>query len=160
MFCKIEVLNNSTKFAGKKTVPESLLNKVAGLHACNFNKKRLQHRYFLINFVKLLRTPCLQDTSGQMLLFFGDRKSHFHRQNLWKYTPLLYFYCFFLSFIHVILLCKIISISLNYLIFWNQKMWFQGHFISSIYCVKVSKYGAITGPYLGTFHAMSCVNMN
>ena len=46
MFCKIEVLNNSTKFAGKKTVPESLLNKVAGLHACNFNRKRLQHIFF------------------------------------------------------------------------------------------------------------------
>ena len=34
---------------------ESLFNKAAGLKACNFIKKRLQHRYFLVNIVKYLR---------------------------------------------------------------------------------------------------------
>ena len=37
-------------------VLESLFNKVAGLRACNFIKKRLQHPYFLVNIVKFLRT--------------------------------------------------------------------------------------------------------
>ena len=31
---------------------ESLFNKLAGLQACNFIKKRLQHRRFPVNFVK------------------------------------------------------------------------------------------------------------
>ena len=34
---------------------ESLFNKAAGLKARNFIKKRLQHRYFLVNIVKYLR---------------------------------------------------------------------------------------------------------
>ena len=36
---------------------ECLFNKVAGLQACIFIKKRLQHRCFPVNIVKLLRTP-------------------------------------------------------------------------------------------------------
>ena len=34
------------------------------LEACNFIKKRLWHRCFPVNFVKFLRTPFLQNTSG------------------------------------------------------------------------------------------------
>ena len=37
---------------------ESLFKKVAGLRACNFIKKRLQHRSFPVKFEKLLRAPC------------------------------------------------------------------------------------------------------
>ena len=35
---------------------ESLFDKVAGLNACNFIKKRHQHRYFANNDSKFLRT--------------------------------------------------------------------------------------------------------
>ena len=35
---------------------ESLLNKVAGLKACNFIKKRLQHRFFPLIVTKFIRT--------------------------------------------------------------------------------------------------------
>ena len=45
MFCKIGVLKNFATFAGKKPVLKSLLNKAAGLQACNFIKKRLQFRF-------------------------------------------------------------------------------------------------------------------
>ena len=34
---------------------KSLLSKVAGLHACNFIKKRLQHRGFSVNIAEFLR---------------------------------------------------------------------------------------------------------
>ena len=34
--------------------------KVAGLKACNFIKKRLQHRCFSVEFAKFLRTPTLK----------------------------------------------------------------------------------------------------
>ena len=33
---------------------ESLFNKVAGLKACNFIKKRFQHRCFPVNILKFL----------------------------------------------------------------------------------------------------------
>ena len=42
---------------------ESLFNKYAGLKACNFIKKRLQHKFFPVKFAKFLRTPPLQNTS-------------------------------------------------------------------------------------------------
>ena len=35
---------------------ESLFNDVAGLNACNFYKKRLQHKFFPVDIVKFLRT--------------------------------------------------------------------------------------------------------
>ena len=48
----------------KTPVLESLFNKVAGLQVCNFIKKRLQHRYFLLNIAKFLKTAFLKNTSG------------------------------------------------------------------------------------------------
>ena len=33
-----------------------------------FNEKRLQHRWFPVNFAKFLRTPFLHNTSGRLLL--------------------------------------------------------------------------------------------
>ena len=56
MFFKIGVLKNFANFTGKHLL-ESLFIKAAGLKACNFNKKRLQHRCFPVKFAKCLRTP-------------------------------------------------------------------------------------------------------
>ena len=42
---------------------ESLFNKIAGLKACNFIKKRLQHKGFPMNFRKFTKTPILENTS-------------------------------------------------------------------------------------------------
>ena len=36
---------------------KSLFNKVADQKACNFVKKKLQHRCFPVKFAKFLRTP-------------------------------------------------------------------------------------------------------
>ena len=53
VFYEKDVLRNFTKFTGK--------------HLCQ--KKRLWHTTrFLVNFVKFLRTPILQNTSGRLLL--------------------------------------------------------------------------------------------
>ena len=46
---------------------EFLSNEVAGLQACNFIKKRLQHRCFSVKFAKSLRASFLQNTSGGCL---------------------------------------------------------------------------------------------
>ena len=43
----------------KTPVLESLFNKLAGLKACNFIKKRLQHSNFPKNNAKFLRTDFL-----------------------------------------------------------------------------------------------------
>ena len=47
-----------------------LFNKVSGLRLKTLLKKRLQHRCFLANFAKFLRTHFLRNTSGQLLLTF------------------------------------------------------------------------------------------
>ena len=57
MFLKVGVLKNFAIFT--TPVLESLLNKVSGLKASNSIKKRLQHRRFTVNTVKLLRTTFL-----------------------------------------------------------------------------------------------------
>ena len=54
------VLRHFKKFRNihlKIPLLESIFNKVAGLHACNFIKKRLQQWCFPVNITKFLRTP-------------------------------------------------------------------------------------------------------
>ena len=55
VFFKINVLKKFT-IHRKSPVLEFLFNKVAGLKAYNFMKKRLRHRCFPVNIVKLLWT--------------------------------------------------------------------------------------------------------
>ena len=76
VFCKKGVLRNFTKFTVKHLCQSLFFNKVAGLRqGLFFNKvaglrpatvlkKRLRHRCFPVNFVKFLRTPFLNNTSG------------------------------------------------------------------------------------------------
>ena len=47
---------------------ESFLNKAARLQACNFIKKRLQHRCFLVNITAVLRTAFLIEQLQWLLL--------------------------------------------------------------------------------------------
>ena len=48
---------NFPNFTGKPPMLESLFTKVAGPQACNFIKKRIQHRCFTVKFAKFLRAP-------------------------------------------------------------------------------------------------------
>ena len=52
----------------KAPVLESLYNKVAGLMACNFIKKRLQQRCYSVNIEKFLRTSILKSICERLLL--------------------------------------------------------------------------------------------
>ena len=61
------VLRNFAKFTGKHLCRSPFFKKVASL-ACNFIKKEARHSCFPVNFVKFLRTPSLQNTSGRLLL--------------------------------------------------------------------------------------------
>ena len=51
---------------------ESLPNKVTGLKAGNFIKKRLQHRHFPVNIAKFVRTAFLKNTSGGCFCQFDE----------------------------------------------------------------------------------------
>ena len=51
MYFKIGALRNFANFTGKIPVLESLFKKVSGIQACNFTKKRLQHRWFPVKFI-------------------------------------------------------------------------------------------------------------
>ena len=56
------------KFIRKHLCQSLFLSKVAGLRPATIFKKRLWHRCFPAKFVKFLRTPFLQNTSGRLLL--------------------------------------------------------------------------------------------
>ena len=56
------------KFTAKIPVLESHFNNVTTLQPEVILKKKLQHRYFPVNFAKFLRTHFLQNTSGWLLL--------------------------------------------------------------------------------------------
>ena len=79
--CSMEkgILKNLRKFAGKQLWQSFFFNKVEGLRPAALLKKRLWHKCFPLNFVKLLRTPFLQNTSGRLLLCFWFLSFH---QNL------------------------------------------------------------------------------
>ena len=62
------VLRNLTKLTGKHLCQSLFFSKVAGFGPVVLLKKRLRHRCFPVKFVKFLRTPFLQDTSGRLLL--------------------------------------------------------------------------------------------
>ena len=66
-FVRKGVLKNSTNFTGKHVL-EWLFNKVAGLKNSNIGEKRLQRRSFLVKFVKVLRTPILENIGERLLL--------------------------------------------------------------------------------------------
>ena len=61
-------LRNFAKFIGKQLCQSLFFNKVASLRPATLLKKRPWHRSFSVNFMKFLRTPFLQNTSGRLLL--------------------------------------------------------------------------------------------
>ena len=66
-----------SQYPQETPVLESLFKKVAGLQACNFIKKRSQHRCFPMNIAKLLRLTILKSI-GKRLLFNCFNGSLFH----------------------------------------------------------------------------------
>ena len=70
VFCKKDVLRNFTKLTGEHLCQSLFFDKVAGLRPATLFKKKLWHRCFLVNFVKLLRTPFLTEHLWWLLLLF------------------------------------------------------------------------------------------
>ena len=57
MLLKIGAPKNFENLIGRTPALESLFKKAAGPEACNFIKKRLQHRCFSVKFANFLRAP-------------------------------------------------------------------------------------------------------
>ena len=64
VFYKIGVLKIFAKLTGKHLSRSLFFSKVTGLTPAFLLKQRLQHRCFLVNFAKFLRTALLKNTSG------------------------------------------------------------------------------------------------
>ena len=79
VLCKKGVLRNFTKITGKQLCQSLFFVKVTGLRPINLSKKRLWHRCFPVNFVKILRATFLQNTYGRLLLYLI--KSHGRQVN-------------------------------------------------------------------------------
>ena len=77
VFLKVSQISQENTFAA---VP---FNKVTGLKAWNFIKKKLQHRCFPVKFAKCLRTYFLQNTSGGCFWKWKDVLSSFHFSLPW-----------------------------------------------------------------------------
>ena len=56
------------QYSQENTCARVFFNKVSGLSPATLLKKRLWNRCFPVNFVRFLRTPFLQNTSGRLLL--------------------------------------------------------------------------------------------
>ena len=65
-FIKKAFLKHFVVFKGKHLCWRLFFNKVAGHQSCNFIKKRLQHRYFLVNIGKCIRRPILKNISERL----------------------------------------------------------------------------------------------
>ena len=82
-------LKNFTKFSAKHLCWSVFFNKVSGMRPATLSEKRLQQRCFPVNFVKFLRTPFLQNTSRQLLLFVINLTVSFCKEVLYIYSNLL-----------------------------------------------------------------------
>ena len=81
----IGVLKNFTNFTGKHLYQSLFFNKVAGQRSATLLKKKLWHKCFPVTFVKFLRAPFLQNTSGRLFLkvnLEGGRACNLQKQLL------------------------------------------------------------------------------
>ena len=89
--CSIKkaILIHFVIFTGKHLRRYLFFNKVAGHQACNFIKKRLQHRYFLANIEKSIRRPTLKNISERLhywKVFYENLfqiRSELSKRNCW-----------------------------------------------------------------------------
>ena len=76
-------LKNFAIFTEKRLCWSLFLNKFAGLRACNFIKKRLQHRCSPVNHCKIFQNIC-----ERQLLRLACHKSLTFNMKIYKYTEI------------------------------------------------------------------------
>ena len=103
----------------KKPVSASLFNKYAGLKACNFIKKRLQHRYFPVKFAKFLRTPFFTEYIRQLLLKISHELS---LCCIWEQWMVSFRGTYWLPNVYSILLRVVSFLSISF--FFSEFFWY------------------------------------
>ena len=82
VFHKKAVLKNFALFTGKHLCWNLCFNKNAGLQAWSFIKKRLQHRCFLANIEKILRTLIMKTSlNGYLWETFSQKQNKTKQKN-------------------------------------------------------------------------------
>ena len=89
MFCKEGVLKSFPKFKRKHLHWSFFLKKLQVVSA-TLREKRLQHRYFPVNFAQILRTPFSKNYYGRLLLYV------LHTDNQWKHETIIRLFCSFM----------------------------------------------------------------
>ena len=90
MFCRKRSYLKFREFHWKTSVLESVFNKATGLKACNFIKKRLQHRCFPLKFAKFLKAPFLKNicddcfSTVHLVTVVVTYKSEIYSWEVWK----------------------------------------------------------------------------
>ena len=90
MFYEIGLLKNFGK------LKDFFFEKVAHHEACNFIKKTLQHKYFPVNFAKLLKALCRTPPVGALNFNSALLTLRPRRTNVYVF-PALHFFWIFLS---------------------------------------------------------------
>ena len=84
---KKAILKHFVIFTGKHLCRDLFFNKVAGHQGCNFIKKRLQHRCYLVNIRKFIRSTILKNISERLYWWKVFCENVFHiRSELCKGT--------------------------------------------------------------------------
>ena len=93
MFLKTSAISQENTCVG--------VSKVRGPQNCNFIKKRLQHRYFHVKFLKLLRTTILKNIWERLLLFYQKirvyvtRTQTIHAAVTWFFNNKMWYFFFY-----------------------------------------------------------------
>ena len=93
-------------------MPESLFSWSCSPRVCNFTKKRLWHRCFPVNFVKIPRTPFSQNTFRRLLLTIS--MDGFHKYICYKFRSSRLQIFFEISVLENFAIFKGKRVSLNY----------------------------------------------
>ena len=113
MFYKIGFLKNFGKLTGKHLCQKFFLEKVAHHLSCNFIKKRLQHRCFTVNFVKLPKA-LLRTASATASNFISTLLTlRLHKTHIYVFPALLFFLVFLSHFMFLIDARKQLCLVLN-----------------------------------------------
>ena len=132
MYFRIGVLENFAMFTGNHLCWSLFFDKYAGLKACNFIKKRLQHTFFPVKFAKFLRTPFFTEHVLWLLLEISPELSLYYIWEQWMvscrgaYRP---------SSAYFILL-RVVRLFLFFLFFLfffvdSTAFWFWGKFVNT-----------------------------
>ena len=122
------VIKNVAIFIGKHLCWS--LFQSCSLEGCNFIiYKKLLHRFFPINFVKLFRTSVLQNTSRRLLLILFQIKEDisYKKYYFFRFAYTNYFYFTFLKELGNYILCIIRSWSLFCLTLFRMGLFGAAH---------------------------------